>query len=154
MNDQNTAFRQQRTGWLVLRITLTVEVTAGVVPLWNVLQGFFAAGSDPMGQRVSLLLAVLLSWGWIALTQWGAFTHRASWVRGSSLTLHVLMFAAATGVLQGILGDMPLLGWSLLVLAILGFIGAVLARPEMPVAGETDERFGIQHPQPESDPEK
>ena len=116
-------------GWMLLRAVLVIEVVGGAVLLWNVFQAFLAAGDEPLGARVSLLLAVLLSWAWIAITLWGALTGRASWVRGSARTLHVLMFAAATGVLQGILGEAVLLGWALLLLALLGFVAAVLARP-------------------------
>ena len=129
MSSQPVDHSRSQTGWMILRAVLVIEVVGGAVLLWNVFQAFLAAGDEPLGARVSLLLAVLLSWAWIAITLWGALTGRASWVRGSALTLHVLMFAAATGVLQGILGEAVLLGWALLILALLGFVAAVLARP-------------------------
>ena len=117
---------------MILRVVLVVEVVGGTILLWNVFQAFLAAGDEPLGARVSVLLAVLISWAWLAITLWGAVARRASWVRGSALTLHVLMFAAATGVLQGMLGDAGPLGWALLALALVGFLSAVLARPVVP----------------------
>lgn len=129
MNSQSAGHAPSKLGWLLLRIVLVIEVVGGAVLLWNVLLAFFAASNEPLGARVSLLLAVLISWAWIAITLWGALTKRASWVRGSALTIHVLMFAAATGVLQGILGEAIGLGWSLLILALAGFVAAVIARP-------------------------
>ncbi|UOQ60582.1 hypothetical protein MUN76_00905 [Leucobacter rhizosphaerae] len=138
MSSQPVDHPRSRTGWTILRLVLVIEVVGGAILLWNVFQAFLAAGDEPLGARVSLLLAVLISWAWIAITLWGALALRASWVRGSAITLHVLMLAAATGVLQGILGEAILLGWALLALALVGFLGAVLARPVAPVhtAGE------------------
>lgn len=121
---------------MILRVILVIEVLGGVILLWNVVQAFLAASNEPLGARVSLLLAVLVSWAWISITLWGALALRASWVRGSAITLHVLMLAAATGVLQGILGEAMLLGSALLVLALVGFLGAVLARPVAPAHTE------------------
>lgn len=118
-----------RLGWTTLRILLLIELVGGAVVLWNVVLAFIAANDEPLGSRLSLLLAVVISWAWIGITLWGALTHRASWVRGSALTIHILMFPAATGVLQGILGAAAPLGWALLGLAVLGVISAVLARP-------------------------
>ena len=125
-----------RVGWVALRIVLAVEVIGGAWLLWNVLIGFFAAGDEPLGSRLSLLLAVAIWWVWIAATAWGAWKRRASWVRGSSITIHVLLFAAATGILQGLLGPQATLGLELLVLALVGFVAAVLAKPDAPAVPE------------------
>ncbi|WP_125100536.1 hypothetical protein [Leucobacter chromiireducens] len=121
-----------RVGWVALRIVLLLEVVGGAWLLWNVAGGFFAASDEPLGGRLSLLLAVAIWWGWIAITAWGAWTRRASWVRGSAITIHVLLFAAATGILQGLLGPQTTLGLELLVLALVGFVAAVLAKPDAP----------------------
>ncbi|QIK62304.1 hypothetical protein G7068_03110 [Leucobacter viscericola] len=139
MEPQPTVHTPARIGWAMLRILLIVELVGGAVVLWNVVLAFIAASNEPLGSRLSLLLAVVLSWLWIGITLWGALTRRASWVRGSALTIHILMFPAATGVLQGILGDAAPLGWALLALAVLGFVAAIIARP-VPAnqnAGET-----------------
>lgn len=137
---------RSRIGWLVLRIALLIETVGGAVLVWDVVVGFFAATQDPVGARVSVLLAVLVSWVWIGVTLWGALARRAGWVRGSALTIHVLMFAAATGMLQGLLGDVGGLGFVLLVLAIAGFVGAIVARPAV-------ESASPEVPDPDSDPE-
>jgi hypothetical protein len=129
MNSQDSVNFASRLGWGVLWAALIIEAVGGGALLWNVVQGFFAASTEPLGMRLSLLLAVMLSWAWVAITLWGSLTRRASWVRGSALTIHILMFAAATGVLQGLLGDAVALGWALLILAILGFVAAIIARP-------------------------
>lgn len=122
-----------KVGWIALRIVLAIEAIGGVWLLWNVVLGFFAANEDPLGDRVVLLVAVLIMWGWVAATAWGAWKTRASWVRGSAITIHVLLFAMATGILQGLLGPQTVLGLELLVLALVGFVAAVLARPTVPV---------------------
>lgn len=129
MDRQPAVHTPSRYGWGTLRILLLIELVGGAVVLWNVVLGFIAASNEPLGSRLSLLLAVVISWVWIGITLWGALTRRASWVRGSALTIHILMFPAATGVLQGILGDAASLGWALLALAILGFVSAIVARP-------------------------
>lgn len=129
MNPQQDVHFTSRLGWLLVRILLIIETMGGAFMLWNVLQAFMSANTEPLGPRLSLLLAVVISWLWIAITLWGALKLQASWVRGSTLTIHILMFAAATGVLQGFLGDETTLGWILLVLALLGFMAAVIARP-------------------------
>ena len=120
--------------WAVLRVILAVEVVGGAALLWTVTQAFFAASDDPLGARVSVLLAVLLAWVWLGATLWGALAGRRSWARGSALTIHVLIFAGATGVLQGLVGEQATLGWALLLLALGGFVAAVLARPAAPEA--------------------
>lgn len=131
MNPQQAVHPTSRLGWLLLRIALLTEVVGGAVVLWNVLQAFMSASTEPLGPRLSLLLAFTISWLWIGITLWGALKQQASWVRGSALTLHILMFAAATGVLQGFLGEEAALGWTLLLLALLGFMAAVIARPAL-----------------------
>jgi hypothetical protein len=129
MNPQDDVHFTSRLGWLLLRIALIIETAGGAFILWNVLQAFIAANTEPLGSRLSLLLAVVISWAWISITLWGALKVRASWVRGSALTIHILMFAAATGVLQGLLRDGTALGWTLLMLALIGFLAAVISRP-------------------------
>lgn len=119
---------RSRTAWRVLVAVLIVEAVGGVALMWPVVQAVFAPTHDTLGARVSVLLAVVLAWAWVCVTLAGAVVKRAPWARGSAITIHVLMFAAGTGVLQGILGT-PLLGWALVLLAFLGFFSALLARP-------------------------
>ncbi len=121
-----------RNGWIALRIVLAIEAVGGAWLVWNVVQGFFAAQGEPLGDRLSILISTLLFWGWILLTLWGAMKARPSWARGSAITIHILIFAAATGVLQGFLGPQTFLGLELLLLAFAGFIAAMFARPAEP----------------------
>ena len=128
---------RSRASWVALRVILALETVGGAVLLVSVVRGFVAASDEPIGPRLSLLLAVLAWWAWIAITLVGSLKGRFSWVRGSALTNHVLIFAAATGLLQGILGPQVPLGLALLVLALAGFLAAILARPDHaePAAG-------------------
>lgn len=115
-------------GWGVLVLVLVIEALGGVAVLWSVIGGFFAADDEPIGPRVVILLGALIAWAWVCVTLGGALRRRAGWARGSALTIHVLIFAAATGILQGIF-DAPRLGWGLVFLALIGFFAAMLARP-------------------------
>ncbi|MBK0419662.1 hypothetical protein JD276_11520 [Leucobacter sp. CSA1] len=122
----------------MLTLILICEGLGGAALLWVTIQSSFAAADEPLAQRLSILIALLLAWIWVCATLAGALSKRAPWARGSALTIHVLLFAAGTGVLQGILGD-PLLGWALVLLALVGFFAAVLARPTVPAApGDPD----------------
>jgi membrane protein YdbS with pleckstrin-like domain len=71
----------------------------------------------------------------VIVTFVGAARARVSWVRGSALTIHVLLFAAGTGCLQLAIGPWWF-GFGLVAVALLGFLAAVLARPELPQAGD------------------
>lgn len=121
--------------WKVLTAVLAIEVLGGLAVLIPATGEFFAANEDPLGQRVSVFLALVIAWLWVVITLFGVVRLRAGWARGSALTIHVLMFAAGTGILQGIY-DAPTLGWILVVLAFVGFFSALLARALS--AGETD----------------
>ncbi|MBL3698392.1 hypothetical protein [Leucobacter luti] len=133
MTSSSAAHVPTRIGWIALRFVLLLEVIGGAWLLINVAQGVFAAQGEPLGDLVILLLATALWWAWIAITAWGAWRGRPGWVRGSSITIHVLLFAAATGILQGLLGPQTVLGLEVLVLALAGFVAALLARPDAPV---------------------
>ncbi|WP_449277869.1 hypothetical protein [Leucobacter sp. GX24907] len=128
--EERRAATRARGAWRVLSMVLLIEVIGGAVLLWSVLSSSFAATEDPFAQRLSILLAAVFAFIWIAATLYGAAARRAGWARGSAITIHVLIFAAGTGVLQGIVGT-PLLGWVLVVLSLLGFFAAVLARPDV-----------------------
>lgn len=130
------AYPRIRAGWIALRIVLVIEAIGGAWLVWNVVQGMFAAGDEPIGDRIILLIAAALWWGWILITAWGARRARPGWVRSSAITIHVLLFAAATGILQGLIGPQTVLGLELLVLAFVGFVAALLARPDAPEAPE------------------
>lgn len=128
---------RSRRGWPLLVVVLVIEAFAGVALLVPVTMAFIGASTDPLGPRLSIFVAALISWAWVLITLWGAVRTRASWARGSAITMHVLMFAAGTGVLQldGLVGG-PLLGWGLIALALIGFFAALMAQPviEEPLA--------------------
>lgn len=128
LDSQDAVERRSRIAWRILNIVLILEGIGSVALLWQVVQGFLAASEDPLGARLSVLLAALIGSAWVCVTLGGALSKQAGWARGSALTIHVLLFAAGTGILQGIIGD-PLLGWVLVLLAFVGFFAAVLARP-------------------------
>ncbi|MBL5972991.1 MAG: hypothetical protein D3X82_04225 [Candidatus Leucobacter sulfamidivorax] len=119
---------RSRIAWIALVIVLVVEVVGGLAVLIPVVQGFFGATGDPIEQRLSIFLSALIAWVWVIITLWGALRSRASWVRGSAITIHILLFAAGTGVLQFGLAE-PLVGWMLILLAFAGFAAALIARP-------------------------
>lgn len=116
--------------WRALTAILALEAIGGVALTVFVMNGVLGEshGADELGLQVSLLLATVISAGWVLATCVGAVKTRASWVRGSAITIHVLIFAAGTGVLQMNLADM-LIGWGLVLLAFAGFAAALLAQP-------------------------
>lgn len=132
-----TVHRRARAAWTVLIAVLAVETVAGVLALMPLATGFFAADGELLGQRVSVLLAGLLAVLWVAVTFLGALRSRAGWSRGSALTLHVLMFAAGTAMLQYALAPLWMT-WAVIALALLGFLAALFARPAeaAPAEGE------------------
>jgi len=119
----------------VLIALLGAETLAGLIALIPLGTGFFDATKDDPGQRVSVLLAALVAILWVAVTFIGALRSRASWARGSAMTLHILMFAAGTGSLQYALAPASI-AWALVLAALIGFFSALLARPEYVPAPE------------------
>jgi len=118
-----------RRAWVVLTVLLGLEAVAGVVSVIPLGIGFFGAADDDVNQRVSVLISGVVAIIWVAVTFTGALRSRASWVRGSAMTLHVLMFAAGTTVLQYPVLGTRAVAWALIVAAFIGFFGAMLARP-------------------------
>ncbi|MFT4233228.1 MAG: hypothetical protein QM606_10705 [Leucobacter sp.] len=128
---------RSRAGWAVLRVLLVLEsVLLGWVLVISVLATL--GSSSGAVQNLSLVAMAALALAWAVVTCIGALRARASWVRGSALTIHVLLFAAGTGCLQLAIGP-AWLGFALVAAALLGFLAAVLARPELPDRGLADE---------------
>lgn len=118
-----------QSAWRVLTATLSVELVLGVVLVVTMIPTFPSAGPERdalVPLWVSLFVSVILCCVWVAATLVGAICRRGSWVRGSAVTLHILMLAAALGVFQGLIGT-PGVGILLLVLAIVGFASAILS---------------------------
>lgn len=123
-------------GWAVLLIVLAIEAFGGLVLVAQTALGMLQSAGEPLGARLSIFLAILLGWIWICAALFGGVRGRASWARGSALTIHVLLFAVATGVLQLNLAG-ALFGWGLVLLALIGFFAALIARPNLELGDET-----------------
>ncbi len=122
---------RSRLGWAVLIVALAVETLGGVIlVVMSALRIDTSPSNDWIALDVSILLVLFLLWVWVVAVLFGAIRSRASWVRGSAVTIHVLIFAAGTGVLQGIMGTQAL-GWGLVLLSFVGFGAALIARPEV-----------------------
>lgn len=110
-----------------MSIVLSLELLGGLVLAWQTISLTIRNTYEPLGQRVSLMLIVLVGVAWAGATLLASVRRRA-WARASNLTLQVLLVAAAIGVLQGIIGE-PLIGAFLLIVAVLGFIASLMVRP-------------------------
>ena len=119
---------RSRAGWAVLRVLLVLEslLLVGVV-IFSISAAFGSVG--PVAQNVSIVAMAVLVLVWVAITAVAALRGRPSWVRGSSLTIHVLLFAGGTGCLQLGIGSWQF-GFALVAGALVGFAAAVLARAE------------------------
>lgn len=119
---------RSRSAWIALTAVLSVELLLGAVLVFRMVPTFPAAGPDRdalVPLWISLFVSTILCCVWIAATLAGALKRQGSWVRGSAVTIHMLMFAAALGVFQGLLGTVGA-GITLLALAIIGFAAALL----------------------------
>lgn len=121
---------RSRLAWGVLAAALAVEVVGIALLLIRMAPTFPGEPDDAalIPLWASLFASLAIAWVWIGVTLVGALRSRARWVRSSAVTIHVLVFAAAIGVLQGILGTVPT-GIAMMVLGVLGFAAAVIARP-------------------------
>lgn len=116
--------------WRALITILGLEAVGAIALTIFVVRGVFGENQEAadLGLQVSVLAATIISTIWVIATFAAALRTRASWVRASAITLHVLIFAAGTGVLQMGLAD-PLIGWGLVLLSFAGFAAALLAQP-------------------------
>lgn len=125
---------RSRAAWAVIGLLLAVEtLLLGWVLVVTILATIASDGA--VAQNVSLVIVAAASLAWIAITLVGAIRSRSSWVRGSTLTIHVLLFAAGTGCLQLLIGPWWF-GFALVAVALLGFAAAILARPEERASAE------------------
>src|SRR5690606_35015118 len=127
MPRSSAELRRSEAAWGVLLGALIVEA---FLLIWVLLITVIAAlgSGDSFAQNLSLVVLAAASLAWVVVTIVGLVRTHASWVRGSALTIHVLLFAAGTGCLQLALGPWWL-GVGLVVLALLGFFVTLLARP-------------------------
>lgn len=127
MSSSPAVGNRARVAWAVLAVLLTFEA---LLLVWvTYLTGDATFGErDYRVQNASLLAMAVCSLLWVLITLIGALRSRASWVRGSALTIHVLLFAAGTGCLQLAIGSWQF-GFSLVGAALVGFVAAILAKP-------------------------
>lgn len=129
---------RSKAAWRVLGVLLGAECVLLLWVLVVAVLGALGSAGAPL-QNLSLIVMAALSLVWAVVTFTGAVKTRASWVRGSALTIHVLLFAAGTGCLQIGIGPWWF-GFGLVAAALAGFAAAILARPTaLPAADETGE---------------
>lgn len=136
MTGSFTLHRRSQLGWGVLIVCLTLET---LLIAWVTVVTLLAAvkAERDVALTYSLVAVVAICLAWVIVTLIGALRSRASWVRGSAVTLHVLLFAAGTGCLQLAIGEWWV-GIAVVALALVGFFAAILARPvAAPEARET-----------------
>lgn len=131
-DDSPRIHTRAKGAWRLLCIVLGVQSVLAIALAWIAVSGYLAATDDPFADRMSVLIVALASVVWVFATLVGALRGRG-WARGSNLTLQLLLIAAASGILQGMLGagvpSASAIGWGLIVLAAAGILGSVLARP-------------------------
>ncbi|MDI6022081.1 hypothetical protein QBL02_00825 [Leucobacter sp. UT-8R-CII-1-4] len=127
MSDSPSRHRRSETAWAILAICLAVEA---FLLIWVLFSTVLAALNTPemAAQNYSLVVVVAICVLWVVITLMQSLRSRVSWVRGSAVTIHVLLFAAGTGCLQLLIGPFWL-GFGMILLALVGFFSAVIARP-------------------------
>lgn len=135
-----TGHVRRNRAWGALRGLLTLEALGlGALVVFTILSALAEDGD--VAQEVSIVLMSASAFAWVAITAVGSIRTRASWVRSSSLTVHVLMFAAGTGCLQLGIGEWWL-GFGIVALALVGFVAAILVRPEVSSEFEAEGELG------------
>lgn len=129
MTGSPALYRRSQLGWGLLIVCLAIET---LLLAWVTLFTLLAAlgSSSSVAQNYSLVVVAAICLTWLVVTLLGSVRSRASWVRGSAVTIHVLLFAAGTGCLQLAIGPWWF-GFGLIVLALLGFFAAILARSSL-----------------------
>lgn len=135
MTGSPAIYRRSKLGWAVLVACLTVEA---LLLAWVTVVTLLAAigASTGAAQTYSLVAMAVICLVWVVVTLTGSVRSRASWVRGSAVTIHVLLFAAGTGCLQLAIGPWWF-GFTLIGLALVGFFAAIFARPELQSATDS-----------------
>jgi hypothetical protein len=108
-------------GCLIALLALEAAALAAVV-IWLGLLEAQATASDSISGLALLAIAALCAL-WLVLTTVGA-ARRRPWIRGSSITWHVVVLAIAIGCFTGVTA-VPSAGWWLLLIALVG-IGLAL----------------------------
>jgi phosphatidylglycerophosphate synthase len=132
VNDSTRNPARSQGAWRLLTGVLALQAIGSLALAWVAITGFLGATNDPFADRMSVLIIAIAAVIWVIATLAGA-VRGMGWARGSNLTLQILTIAAASGILQGMLGpevpSAPVIGWGLIVLAIAGIFGSLLSRP-------------------------
>lgn len=118
---------RSKLAWGLLGLLLALESGLLIWVTFLTLKATISADGN-LTQNLSLVIMTVITLGWVLATFVGAVRTRASWVRGSSATIHVLLFAAGTGCLQLAIGSWQL-GFALIAAALVGVVAAIIAKP-------------------------
>lgn len=104
--------------------TLAVAALAA----WLLIE-LLTTAADTIGGGIAIVVLALIALGWAAATTLGA-VRRRGWMRGSALTMQLVVMAVALGAFQGQYA-VPDIGWALLapalVAAVTLFLPSVVA---------------------------
>lgn len=104
--------------------TLAVAALAA----WLLIE-LLTTAADTIGGGIAIVVLALIALGWVAATTLGA-VRRRGWMRGSALTMQLVVMAVALGAFQGQYA-VPDIGWALLapalVAAVTLFLPSVVA---------------------------
>ncbi|QHC67211.1 hypothetical protein GSU68_11990 [Rathayibacter sp. VKM Ac-2759] len=107
-------------GLLVLIVVLALEtVGVGAVTAWLLIE-LVTTTADTVGGGVAIVVLAVIALGWVVATTLGAIRRR-SWMRGSALTMQLVLMAVALGAFQGQYA-VPDVGWALLAPALVAVV--------------------------------
>ena len=129
MSDSPRVDQYSKPAWGVLLIALSVLAFLLIWVLFVTLLGALESGGSRI-ESFSLVAMVAICLIWVVITLGGVVKSKAPWVRGSAVTINVLLFAAGTGCLQLGIGSTAF-GFGLVTLALAGFFAAIVVRPVM-----------------------
>lgn len=114
--------------WSVVTVLVCLEAIGLVVLFGYTIVGFANRGDDSLLAAISILIVAAVSAFWAGATFLG-LSRRRRWARSSALTIQIFIIAVAVGAFQGIYAQ-PLIGWALLIPALVAGSAALMASPE------------------------
>lgn len=111
--------------WSVVTVLVCLEAIGLVVLFGYTIVGFANRGDDSLMAAISILIVAAVSAFWAGAT-FLALSRRRRWARSSALTIQIFIIAVAVGAFQGIYAQ-PLIGWALLIPALVAGIAALIA---------------------------
>ncbi|AZZ57389.1 hypothetical protein [Rathayibacter iranicus] len=107
-------------GLLILIAVLALETLAvAALAIWLVVELLTTAADTPDG-GIAIIVLALIALGWAVATTLGA-VRRRGWMRGSALTMQLVVMAIALGAFQGQYA-VPDIGWALLAPALVATV--------------------------------